>query len=300
MEIPEGYTAEEWEGLSDAEREGIIDSLKNPEGGETEGEYSEEDLKSIAGEEPKEEPPKEEPPKEEPPKEEPPKEEPKEDKISDEALAAYRPVVTSAELNLEEVIPPELKTQLDELKVDLDEGTINIHDYSEARDKINRQIFKHNQKIEDEAKSEAAWKKEQLFFLQARPEYLPGTYEDAAGKIKANALFGALNEMVKSVAVDPANAHLSGMQILIKADAEVKKTFGLAKKEEPKKEEPKKEEPKKPPAVLPDHKTLSDVPPAAQHEDDPYAQLDKLTGESYEAALERLTPDQREAYLNKV
>jgi len=54
----------------------------------------------------------------------------------------------------------------------------------------------------------------------------------------------------------------------------------------------------KPPAPLPDHVTLGDIPAAGAEDvgDDPYSALDKLSGEAYEAALERLTPQQKDAY----
>ena len=68
-----------------------------------------------------------------------------------------------------------------------------------------------------------------------------------------------------------------------------------------KKPEEKKPDEKKPAAALPDHKTLSDVPAAGKNgaEDDAFAQLDKLSGEAYEAALERLSPEVRDAYLSR-
>jgi hypothetical protein len=270
MERPEGITEEEWYGLSETEREGLVDT---DEAIEPEVPEAPEQPEAPEVAELPEAPEEPEPPQ----------------AAADDVLLAFKPVITEADLKIEEQIPPELQIKLDELKADFDEGEMNIHEYSEARDKINRQIYKHNAAIEEQSRNDAQWQKEQLFFLQNRPEYLPGQQSEQVGKIRANALFGALNETVKSLSQDDANAHLSGMQILVKADAIVKEAFGV-KKEGAK--------PTKPPAPLPDHKTLSDVPVAGSNEveSDAFAQLDKLTGAAFEAALERLSPEMRDAY----
>jgi len=287
--IPEGYTEGEWEGLSDVEKEGIIESITEPEGGEVDDTVSEDDLKKIADDNSEDGEKKADPP---------PPDEKKDDAIdvTDEALLSFKAVVTDDDLKVEEVVPDDLKNDLDALKSKYDEGDMSIHEYTEARDAINRKIYKHNAGLEAEAKTEIVWKKEQFHFLKNRPEYLPGQQAEATGKIRANALFGALSETIKSLSQDEANANLSGMQLLVKADGIVKEAFGLKQKPVEKKEE------KKPPAPLPDHKTLSDVPAAGKNDtaDDAFSQWDKLTGEAYEEALERLTPEMRDAYLSRV
>lgn len=326
----EGYTDEEWTDLSDAEREGIYDSL-TPDDTAPDSDLDEDALKKIAdepgedkdkkdGEDKKTEPTKDDVKKEEDPldsKSGDPPDTPKDDatppvaadgepplspEVSDDALLAYRPVVTAAELKHDEVIPDDLQTKLDELKTKYDAGDIAIHEYSDQRDAINRQIFKHNSELEQAAREDLVWKKEQLHFLKARPEYLPGEKATSAEKIKANAMYGALSEMVKTLAADETLSGLTGMQLLVRADAEVKKVFGLASaKPIPVKPDEKRDaDPGKPPAARPDHKTLTDVPAAGVNDNDAFAQLDKLTGEPYEAALERLDPAVREAYESRV
>jgi hypothetical protein len=288
--IPEGYTEEEWEGLSDVEKEGIIESITEPEGGEVDETIPEDTLKKIAddnledGKKPYD-----------PPAADDNKKTDDDAAVTDDALLSFRAVVTDDDLKIEEVVPDDLKNDLDALKSKYDEGDMSIHEYTEARDAINRKIYKHNAGLEAEAKTEIIWKKEQFHFLKNRPEYLPGQQAEATGKIRANALFGALSETIKSLSQDEANANLSGMQLLVKADGIVKDAFGLKQKPVEKKEE------KKPPAPLPDHKTLSDVPAAGKNDtaDDAFSQLDKLTGEAYEEALERLTPEMRDAYLSR-
>jgi hypothetical protein len=266
MERPEGITEEEWEGLSETEREGLVDA-------------GDEAIEPEVPDAPKVADLPEVPEEPEAPQAAP-----------DDALLAFKPVITDEDLKLEEQVPPELQTKIDELKADFDEGEISLHEYSDARDKINRQIYKHNAAIEEQARNDAQWHKEQRFFLQNRPEYLPGQQSEQVGKIRANALFGALNETVKSLSQDAANAHLSGMQILVMADKIVKEAFGGQATKSP--------APTKPPAPLPNHKTLSAVPIAGGNEveSDTFAQIDKLTGAAFEAALERLSPEMRDAY----
>lgn len=300
---PEGYTEDEWEGLSNAEKEGIVESIENPNDEPTD--LGEDDLKKIVEEPPKEEPAAEPPAKkaDEPPKEEPapkdkeeppPADEPVINAVTDDELLKFRPHVSDDELKYSDVVPPEIQAKLDELKNQYDEGEVSIHDYTAQRETLNRQIYKHNAALEAEARSNLVWKKEQMHFLKNRPEYLPGQQKEAAGKIRANALFGALNETVKNLSSDDATAGLSGMQLLIKADAIVKEAFKITTAQ--------KKSDGKPPAALPDHKTLSNVPAAGSEDavSDAFAQLDKLQGEAYEAALERLTPEQREAYESRL
>ena len=302
---PEGYTSEEWGDLSATEKAGIIDSIKAPEGEEEPEDPSKEDeaaLAEIAAEAEKKD--------EEKPTEEKESDEKKDEVIaeaSDEDLLAFRPVLTDEEKPkieaLEEEIPAEIKTKLDELDTKFDDGDITRAEYNTQRDKLNRGIVKYNINRENEAAAAAKeqegdllWKKEQMFFLSKKPEYFSSKATDAAGKVKANALFGALNEMVKSLsATDP---NLSGMQLLIKADRAVKEAFGVKPAE--KKPEEKKKDNGKPPAKVPDVKTLADIPSASANMDgvdDSFAQIDKLSGEAYENAIERMPANVRDSYL---
>jgi hypothetical protein len=312
---PDGYTAEEWADLSETEKAGIIDSINAPEGEEEpepEPEPSKEDeeaLAAIAAE-------AENKPGEKAPDEKKPDE--KKEKVlipdtSDEELLAFRPTLTDEEKPkpavVEEDIPAEIQAKFTELDQKFDDGDITRAEYNAQRDKLNRQIVKHNIDLENDAKSAAReqendilWKKEQMFFLSKKPEYFATKATDAVGKAKANAMFGALNEMVKSFSV--SDPHLSGMQLLIKADKAVKEVFGVKpaeKKAEEKKADEKKDE-GKPPAKIPDVKTLGDVPNASSNMDgvdDSFAQIDKLKGEDYENALEKMPEKVRDSYLKR-
>jgi len=105
-----------------------------------------------------------------------------------------------------------------------------------------------------------------------------------------------LKENINALNDDPKYSGLGGMELLIAADKMTREALGISESPKPLKKEEKE---KKPPAKIPDHKTLSDIPPAAPNAvSSAFAQLDKLHGAAYEAALERLTEDQRARYLD--
>ena len=232
--------------------------------------------------------------------------------VTDDTLLTFRPALTKEEEaalkvdELEEVIPPEIQTKLTELKAKYDDGDLTADAYQDGRDKLQRQIIKHNMTLQAaadtaaaEKKSDLLWKKEQIHFLNAKPEYMSSKAADTAAKVKSNALFGALTEMVKSITADPANASLTGMQVLVKADKAVKEAFGIKPAE---KKETVSDKTNKPPAKKPDLKTLADVPAAGTNTDgidDSFALIDKLSGEAYENALERMPEKTRQAYLDR-
>ena len=347
---PEGYTAEEWQDLSSEEKAGILDSIKNPDDEEEtpeekplteeekaelqkiadEGKTDEEKAAELAAEE--EEAIKARAEKEgktveeitaivaaEKVADEAAKKTDTTQEVSDDVLLTFKPTLTAEEIPKvpdkpvegEEVIPPGIQEKQKELKEKFDDGQITADEYQSGRDKLNRQIIKHNIDLHnaalaewetqkaatEEKKNDLLWRKEQIHFLNSKPEYLSSKATDAVGKVKSNALFGALNEMVKSITADPANANLTGMQVLIKADKAVKEAFGI----KPADKKPAKDN--KPPAKKPDIKTLADVPAAATNQDgvdDSFALIDKLTGEKYEEALERMPEKTRQAYLDRV
>ena len=301
---PEGYTAEEWSDLSEEERQGILDSINEPEGEEApEKELTEEEktnLAAIAGDEADgDEKPSEKKPDEK-------KEEVAE--VADEELLSFRPTVTEEELpklvEPEEEIPAELQTKIDDLEKKFDDGEITKKEHDAQRDKVNREIVKHNNTLLDKAKQDrqaakeaVVWKKEQRFFLDKKPEYDKFAKDLApAEKKKRSQYYALVSDTVREITSDPKNAHLTGMQVLLMADKEVKEVFGVKAPVKPEKKE------EKPAARIPDHKTLADIPQAQMNEglDDSFAQIDKLRGDAYEEALEKMSPKAREAYLARV
>lgn len=327
---PEGYTAEEWEGLSETERAGIKDSIDNPEvGGEDEITAPELDEKTLAaiaekGEKPSEKPaekPADGAPKPSPgdtaaptvtkaegsvvpdpaavsPPAKPPELAAEEVVVSDEDLLAFRPVVSDADLPMPDTVPPEIQAKLDTLDTKYDAGDVELKDYNKERDALNRQVFAANVQARDAARAQKTWDLEQGAFLRARPEYLE---KGADGKFteKSELLYGAFGKAVNRLGADPKFANASGMTLLVAADKAVRAAFGLpapGKKAAPA-AAPAKKDDGKPPATILDVKTLGKVPAAAPNStDDGFAALDKLTGEDYEAALERMTQEQRDAY----
>lgn len=346
---PDGYTEDEWEGLSDAEREGILDSINNPENPDGNGdlELENEDLLKKIAEEGDEKKNQNKGPQGNQGGDEGDKgkEEDKnvaqdgdgkgpqgvpsgDDKgdagvdkgvqaeasitegspVSDEDLLSFRPAVTSAEIKIEEVIPDDIKSERAELKKKYDDGDISREDYEDQRDDINRRIFAHNQELKEAAKETVVWQKEQRFFLQNRPEYLKAEGDNDEVKANKDLLYTTLSSKVSQISNNPKNSHLTGMQILVRADreiAKIKEALGFKiKTATPQTPSPAPKKDVKPPAIdsKPDVKTLGDAPPAGSNsaEEDTFATLDKLQGEAYEAALEKLDPRVREAYLSRI
>ena len=283
MIVPEGFTAEEWSDLSDTEKEGILSKEEDDE--KKEDVLTEDQLKAIAEEkEPEKEPEKE-----------------LEKELSDEDLLSYRVTVDKSKLPSvgEDVIPEELQTELDGLQIKYDDGDIKLAEFIVGRDKINRQIVRHTTAVyeaeKEKALQELTWQAEQTAFFKARPLY--------DNSPKGKAFYGALNQIIKDLDANPDNVGLSGMALLVKADKMVREMFGVGKKEVKvekveKAEAEKREKIEKPPAKVPDKPTLADVPAAKENSAGGWiSAIDALHGAAYEAALERLTSDQRERYL---
>ncbi len=296
---PDGYKPEEWNALAPEEQAGILDEIQNPEIGGPEDLDEEEiddgTLAAIAaeGEKPVEPPVVEVAPAA--PAEPAPVAPVAPTIASDDELLAFRAVVPDSELPEIDTVPVELQTKLDELDEKYNAGDLQLSEYNRDRDKINRQVVMQNIQAKEAEKVNKAWEKEQMFFLQNRPEYLDNK------TIKGQAFFGAFQGAVRMLGKDPKNSHWSGMKLLIEADKAVKEAFGIGKPEVVVPAVKPNPAPLKPPAPLPTHQTLAQVPNAAPNAvEDAFAQIDKLSGQNYEDALSRMNPAQREAYLARV
>lgn len=356
--VPEGYTPEEWAGLSKTEKEGILEGIKDPDGTKSD-ELDEEALKAIAGEkeEKKPEEKKEEKKEEEkkpdekaetPKVEEPPADEKKEDEvkppeskeepITDEDFLYLKPAVSDKDLADDKVPKPlieardsklvEAKTERDnklsealkkkntdlsdlkkkwadgELEDDAYENQQEVvrdqyqNDRDDIRDEYSQKVFSIKEDHKTQARETAIWRAEQEAFYRLKPEYLgdkqaDGTYNKTD---KSEILFGALNQVVSRLISE--NPNMSGTKLLIEADKAVKKALGITQETTPKEEKKEEKKAGKPATEIPDIKNLGDLP-ASQSEEtgSVYDQLDRLTGEAYEKALEKLTDEQRAAYL---
>jgi hypothetical protein len=317
---PEGYTEDEWSDLSDEERAGILSKeeddieepeVKVPEVKEPEikvpevkkPEVKEPEVKALEVKEPEVKAPEVKEPEVKAPEV---KVQDSGIRISDEDLLSHRIVIDESLLPGpgEEFISEEIQTKLNAIEKQYDDGELALKDYMKQRDIFNRQISIENtafyQGERDRVRAELIWRHEQIAFFGARPEY---DYKPD-GSPKGKALYGALNQVIKDLDADPKNAGLSGIALLVKADKIVREIFGLSdKKEEPKKGNSEEKEVtatiyKKPPAAIPDEKRLGDFPAADINSvDGAWAALDKLSGDAFERALEKMTPDQRDRYL---
>ena len=324
VERPDNISADEWEGLSNEEREGLLMTGEGEDGhvaeGEGEGEeLTDEELAAIAegGEKPEGEEESEgevTDGEEEPIAGETTGEEisGEEQAVSDSDLLAFRPVVTAAEINakIPKVdVPDDIQTKIDALDDKFENGfeedgeqkTLSLREYNKQRDALTREaqdaIFDAKTTAREEARETLVWEKEQAAFMQAHPEYVEKS-------LRGSAVFGALGEAINAINADPKSVNKTGIQILIEADKQVRDAGLLPAKGTAKPAEKKVEAKpvvKKPDEALPKHKTLADVPASAQENvsGDPFSALDNLTGEALERAIDRLTPAQREVWDNR-
>lgn len=334
-ERPTHVAEDEWEGLSDSEREALTETDEG-EGahqiiGDEEGtiyppygdeeELDEAALATIAGgEPPKVETPKAEtPPTETPTPETPSAETPSAPTVepSYEDILGFRPVVTDSEVPLPATVPAELQGKLDALDTKADDldaqfeaGDITRADLRKEereiqreRDAINRDILQYQITERDVAREDLLWKKEQAQFVNTYASDYKQVAED--GKTLSDrsiALFSVLQGQVNRLIKDPAWQDKPGMAILVEADKRVLKALGMAERG--------KGRPATPAAATPAAETkpsaterntppnLAEVPIAEQEQvGNQYSALTRLSGEKFEKALERMTPEQRERML---
>ena len=280
--LEKGFTAEDLEGLGDEEKAGLLLEDEDDETVVEAPAVSTEDLTAIAATET------------EVKAEEPVVETPA--VVPDEDLLKFRPVVAASELPAISDIPDELEAKLTELDTKYDAGDLTLPQYNRERDKVNRDIWEAQNVSRDAAREALSWSKTQNHFFRNRPEYLiveGATPEEAE---RREIMYGAFRQKADALTAKQAETGMSDMEILVNADKAVKRVFGVKKDSTP--AAPAKPPERKPGAKLPDIVTLGDIPAAAPTglETDPYAALDNLTGEAYEAALEKLTDEQRKRY----
>ena len=205
----------------------------------------------------------------------------------DQELLAYRPDVR---LEIPSDTPPEFQEKLDALDNKFEAGDLTQREYNKQRDAIRDELTQARLEVAENVRTQKIWDKEIDAFLSVHKEYTEQS-------VRGQALFGALDQTVISIA--KANPQLSGMQVLLKAHHEVQAVFAPKQEAAPKVEDKKTD--RRPDTKKPDIKTLADVPLSAQNStEDPYSALDKLEGEAYEAALLKMPDDQRKAYLARV
>jgi hypothetical protein len=333
-ERPEHVSEDEWEGLSTAEREALNETDEGEGAHQILGEgedlppdtddLEEDVLAEIAGELPDEEEDTTTPPAPADDETAPPAAVTTTETtvdVSDEDLMAYRATVSDSELTFTEEVPADIQTKLDALDAKLDEAEgwfdegekpdetkftrtdLNkiSREVAREREAINREIMQHQIRQRDVQRDDAIWMKEQRAFFAARKDYSEVEADGKTLTIRADALYGAINQQVKRLNNIPANASKSGIQILIEADRAVRQAFGIpvASGKAPAPAAKPAAAPGKPPARVPNQPTLANVPVAeGEQVGNPFAAILRLSGEKYEKAIEKMSPSQQENFFS--
>ena len=219
------------------------------------------------------------------------------------ALMGYRPEISQADIldRLPDIpFPAEVQAKIDNLTTKFEDGdddgnTITLAEYNKQlmalQNEGNKAIRRAELNEIEKIRGDLTWDKVSQKFMTAFPEYNGTSIE---GKMRQAALNAAINSMENA-------GELSDMQLLIEADKLVRKSMGMSAREAAGQKSAATAPAKpsgKPPATRPTVQTLSNVPAAHGNDvGDPFAALDRLSGVAYENAIERLTPEQRDAYL---
>lgn len=296
-DIPAGFSRDEWNDLSDEEREGILSQEDAEDGAgndDTEGgtDVDMEILEKVA--------------------EGAADEDSDGDTTGDTKGDIGEPVDSGADttpkpsldsfdeppriqpppLEISNEVPEDIKAKIEDLTDKFEAGEISVREYNDQRDALNRETWQRNMQSAQEAQALKTWEAEQHHFLGSHPEYTEDT-------MRSRVLLSTLDSMVRELANDPANATKSGYQILQLAHKEVQGIVGgkADNKTDTGKQETDTGKSGKPPAKKPDIKTLGEVPASSANiTEDPFAAIDKLEGEAYEDALSKMTDAQAKAY----
>lgn len=195
-------------------------------------------------------------------------------------------------------INAELEAKLGSLKEQYDNGDIDSTQYFDQTAPIREQISDNKAEVRDEMRSswrdqqvsQQRWDAEQDAFFKIYPSYDAPKYEDNKLVSGNPVMYGALDAACTKVSKE--NPGISGIDLLIKAKAEVDAAMGV----KPEANEDKGG--KKPSAERPG-KTLGDLPAAAKETagEGEFAHLDLLSGDALEDALAKIPAEKRERYL---
>ncbi len=191
---------------------------------------------------------------------------------------------------------PEYQTRIDALDAKFEEGELTMAEHRKQVRKLEADSQNAEISTQLEAHNNANWQKEQAVFFKHNPQY-----NDPKNRI----LIGALNQEVIRLANDERTAGLSGIQILYAAKVNVEREIGAVTGKQAvtsAKADDKKSDSKttpKPKAAKPTHQTLADIPASAANDTDGdrFAYLDRLDGLQLEAALNKLSKADYDAYV---
>jgi len=180
-----------------------------------------------------------------------------------------------------------LEAELAEVKKQFDDGDISIDEYIDAKSALDRKIVKAELKAElaQEAASKS-WSQSQEDFL-GKHDYL-----------RDEVIYGAFATQVNKLLADPKSAALTDEALLAAAKAKVDAAFGRkpGEPEPPKGESPIRKAKKDAADTSKIPITLQGIPAAAPPDDvdgNRFAYLDRLSGEAFEAAISKLSDDDR-------
>lgn len=228
-----------------------------------------------------------------------------EPEAKDEPKAVERPVQDEKPAEREAQPSPEvqraenaldkLNGDMAELKKKFDEGDIAVDEYIDERDRLSRAIVKAELKAELAQESAAkSWEQSQKDFLG----------NDASSFLReSDVVYDAFAMQVNKLIADPKSASMSDEALLKAARDKVYAAFRITesqpsvKKDESAIREAKKEAANRDKAP----KTLQGVPAAAPADDtdaNPFAYLDRLSGDKLEAAVAKLSAEEQERWAH--
>jgi len=188
-----------------------------------------------------------------------------------------------------------LKTAFDDAKKKFDDGEIDYTKFDEAKDAYNEAKWKADfAKESNQNMSEGRWQWEQERFLDDNKQYRDNK--------TLNVAFVATVNIIIST---EEGKKLTDREVLVKAKEQVEADLGIVT---PKPAAAAKTDKEKKEAIEAAKKANSDrskiaadiggLPAAEENEDvsDEFAYLDKLDGEAYQAAIDKLTPAQLQKY----
>lgn len=181
-----------------------------------------------------------------------------------------------------------LEAELADVKKQFDDGDISIDEYIDAKSALDRKIVKAELKAElaQEAASKS-WEQSQSDFL-GQHDYL-----------RDEVIYGAFATQVNKMLADPKSASMTDEALLAAAKAKVDAALGRkpGDSEPSKKDESPIRKAKKDAADTSRMPvTLQGIPAAAPADDvdgNRFAYLDRLSGEAFEAAISKLSDDDR-------
>ena len=204
----------------------------------------------------------------------------------------------------------EINGLLEDLTKKVEEGELELADYTREYHKLNMELNKINTEVavmrsqaeQSEKAIAAQWQADARAFIKANPVF---------DKKSNPALFGALDANIQAIANEEGVENMSNQDILreaarrvhkqlssimpkdaAKADTSTKGNEAVSRKTETKQAK------KKQVTAARKKKTLADAPAAAQNTNNgEFAYLDKLEGTALEEALAKLSPQQLEKYL---